>query len=423
MPEQTESNTAKTVRIDQAVILCGGLGTRLGDLTRRTPKALLPVADEPFLYYLVREIARQGVSDIVLLAAFESDQIMAFASELPSRLGIDLRLRVSVEPERAGTGGALFHAAALLHDHFYMLNGDSWFDIGLSRLGRLLADDDQAIGALALRLVVNADRYGVVECAEGRITRFGDKAVEADGAALINGGVYAFRRNIVDHLAPNCSLETDVFPQLAAAGRLSALSDNGFFLDIGIPSDFALAQTAIPSRTRRPAAFLDRDGVINVDHGHVGKVDQFAWVDGAPEAIALLNAAGYFVFVVTNQAGIGKGLYSETDYRALRRHIRDELVPYNAWIDDERHCPYHPDAIIEQYRQASDWRKPAPGMLLDLIECWPVNLMASWLIGDKPSDIAAAEAAGISGHLFSEGRLDDFVRNLVANRDPSESSS
>ena len=166
-------------------------------------------------------------------------------------------------------------------------------------------------------------------------------------------------------------------------------------------------------RERRPAVFLDRDGVLNVDHGYVARRENFQWIDGAQVAVKTLNGAGYYVFVVTNQSGIARGLYSEDEMHELHTYMNGELATAGARIDDLRYCPYHPGGEIERYRRASDWRKPGPGMILDLLEHWPVDTGRSVLIGDKERDMEAARAAGIRGLLFKRGNLEDFVRREV----------
>lgn len=222
----------------QAVILAGGRGTRLGALTETTPKPLLPVAGRPFLSHMVERLARQGFRDILLLTGYLAAQFETFRTEWQAR---GVRVTCRTEPEPAGTGGALRLAVSDLAPGFLLLNGDSLFDIDLVgfTLPALPAGID---GRLALRAVPAVDRYGVVTLDRGRVTGFREKGGVA-GAGLINAGVYYLRRDVAAMMPPGfCSLETDLFPRLAAAGRLEGRLQEGYFLDIGIPSDLARAQ-------------------------------------------------------------------------------------------------------------------------------------------------------------------------------------
>lgn len=399
----------------QAVVLCGGMGSRLGPLTRATPKPLLQIGERPFLCWVLGELVRHGVEEVVLLAGFEAQQVVDFAEVEAARLGIEIA--VEIEPRPAGTGGALWQARHRLDERFLMLNGDSLFDINLLGLWSAARSNDDAIATLALRQLPDAARFGVVECDGDRVLRFAARPT-SPGPCLVNGGVYVLSRRIINFLRPECSIEQDVFPVLAASGRVTGVPSDGFFIDIGVPDSFEEASETVPRHFRRPAVFLDRDGVINEDYGHVGTVDRFVWRPGVERAIRALNDAGVFVFVVTNQAGVARGYYGEADVAALHAHIRTELAKVGAHIDDFRYCPFHPEGTVADYATASSWRKPEPGMLVDLLAHWDIDREASLLIGDMPHDVEAARRAGIAGRLIGDDALDDVVSTWLSARRP-----
>jgi len=320
---------------------------------------------------------------------------------------------MSEEPMRAGTGGAVYHARDRLDQRFLLCNGDSLFDCNIARLLAAAATDAApVIGRMVLRRLEDASRYGVVALDGDRVSEFRERPA-AGTAGIINGGIYLFDRALVDELAPVCSLEADIMPRLAARGALRGIVGEGYFRDIGIPEDFSRSQEEIPRVLHRRALFLDRDGVINVDHGWVGSRDRFEWIPGAREAICAATDAGWHVFVVTNQSGVARGHYDEAAVAELHGWMCDEVRAAGGTIDDIRYCPYHVEAAVDQYRRASDWRKPEPGMLLDLIRAWELDPARCVLVGDQPSDIAAAQAAGITGRRFPGGNLLEFVAPLL----------
>jgi D-glycero-D-manno-heptose 1,7-bisphosphate phosphatase len=165
----------------------------------------------------------------------------------------------------------------------------------------------------------------------------------------------------------------------------------------------------------RPALFLDRDGVINVDRNYVYRVEDFEWVDGAAQAIKAFNDRGWWVFVVTNQSGIARGFYEEAEMEALHVWLGAELAKTGARIDRIYHCPFHEEGTIEKYRKDSYDRKPKPGMLIRAMTDFPVIKEQSFLIGDKQADLDAAKAAGVRGFLFSGGNLASFAEWALAD--------
>ena len=158
--------------------------------------------------------------------------------------------------------------------------------------------------------------------------------------------------------------------------------------------------SASGDQRRRPAVFFDRDGVLNRDIGYLFESHRLIWIDGAREAVKAVNDMGYYAFVVTNQSGVARGLYEEADVQKLHDWMAAELGKIGAHIDAFEYCPFHPDGTVERYRQVSHRRKPSPGMINDLLERFAVDVERSFLVGDQPTDLEAARAAGLKGHLF-----------------------
>jgi D-glycero-D-manno-heptose 1,7-bisphosphate phosphatase len=399
---------------NQCVIAIEDSGRPPGGGSKSAAKTLLDVGGTPFLETLIGEASRRGFDDVLLLADRECEDVCAFLSERRIEERLPCRVELLVAPTPLGTGGALAHVRGRLKDDFLLLSGDSWFDFNWLDLWAG-ARRDRAEAALALRSIASPGRHQTVDL-EGSFVRAIGSPETPVASSLANGGVSYLTRRIFDGFGAKCSLETELLPNLVSRRALRGYSYSGFFIDLGVPETLTTAGEVVPRRRRRPAVFLDRDGVLNVDRGYIHTSEQTEWIARAPEAVKLLNDAGYYVFVVTNQSGVARGLYGEREVIALHRWIAQQLAAFGASVDDWRYCPFHSEARVEAYRVSHPWRKPSPGMIVDLLDHWPVEREGSFLVGDKPSDVEAAEAAGMPGYLFKGGDLVNFLQSIPAAR-------
>jgi D,D-heptose 1,7-bisphosphate phosphatase len=398
--------------LKQAVILVGGLGTRMGERTRMVSKPLLEVAGRPFLDFILDELSRYPtIQEILLLAGHQAGQVV---DRYEGKRWRGATVSVVSEPAPLGTGGALKHAVSRLESRFLLLNGDSFFDFNMLDLAVETAGSSGTVH-VALKRDHSGDRYGRVLLEGDLIRTFLPAGSQPSGP--INSGVYCVDRDVTGLIEEvPCSLEQAIFPRLAEKAQLRATLYNGFFIDIGVPADFERAQSELPERVQRPAVFFDRDGVLNVDRGYVHKIGDFEWIPGARDAIKLCNDSGYLTFVVTNQAGVARGYYGIEQVEQLHDWMNRDLAELGAHVDEVQYCPCHEEGVVEQWRRPSDRRKPAPGMILDCLDGWPVRKESSFLVGDKPHDLEAAAAAGIPGHLFEGGNLASLIRPLLRSK-------
>lgn len=237
----------------EALILCGGLGRRLQSAVPELPKCLAPVGDRPFLEFVLLYLRAQGIRSVTLCVGHRSQQVAEYF-ESGSRW--EMTLTYSHEQQPLGTAGALKNAKPSIHNSpFLVLNGDSILEVNLAEMIRF-HESRRALGTIALAHVPSAGRYGSVRVDHaGNITGFLEKAAAAAGGGAnahpqINAGMYVFRRDIFDEIPsppPPVSLETDVFPRFVSRGLFGFPSD-GYFVDIGVPDDYARAQRELPRR-------------------------------------------------------------------------------------------------------------------------------------------------------------------------------
>ena len=365
----------------EAVILAGGRGTRLEALTRHAPKPLLEVCGHPFLVHLVRDIRRHGIDRIIFSVGYLAECIMDHFGD-GSRFGA--RFVYSREDTPLDTGGAARMAAERTTGPFLVFNADSLFLINYLDLGLGLREGTDC--ALALRRVPDATRFGTVTLSEeGRIERFLEK--QGAGPGLINAGVYALRQQALrDCPQGPSSLERDLFPRLAAQGRLAGREYDGYFIDIGLPCSLEAARANLDPQRRRGAVFLHQELLLLP--GAPEEPPRFR--PGAAQGIKYANDSGALVVMV----GDGRLAGPETPPSPAAL-LRQGLAPAGAHIDAVLADPlFHSGRPVD---------KPGGGVRQAALEAFLRTAAPELGLASERSVLAAPDRNLVAG--FAEGPL------------------
>ncbi|MDQ3015144.1 MAG: HAD-IIIA family hydrolase [Bacteroidota bacterium] len=417
--------------IKEAIILAGGLGTRLKDEVPDLPKCMAPVAGHPFLTYVIRHLLSEGIEHFIFSLGYRHEVIEEYLqSQYPY-----LNYSVSIETQPLGTGGAILLAMSHTSTrNILVVNGDTLFKIDVDELSDKHMQS-QAACTIALKPMTSFDRYGVVEIdSHYRALSFQEKSFRESGN--INGGVYVLNKvEFLHHEFPSIfSFEKNYLESLVSSVVITGVIQETYFIDIGIPADFQKAQVEL--KYQKPdlnaidetwTLFLDRDGVINhnIDDSYVMHRDQFQFLPGVQKAIHDLSDVFGKIIIVTNQRGIGKGLMDDQALGDIHQYMIDELEKAGGYIDALYYCPIVDDKHFE--------RKPNPGMTLDAAHMYPeIDLSKSIMVGDKMSDmelgrnigaftvlIPSSQSVGVGDHVDVDLRyssLSEFAGVVSSTR-------
>ena len=231
----------------------------------------------------------------------------------------------------------------------------------------------------------------------------------------MNGGVYFFKKKLFSYIKKNnFSLENDLLPKLIKKKLINGISFNNFFIDIGSEYYFNSAKKLLLQHYKKPAIFLDRDGVINQDYGYVYKIKNFVFRPGVLRGLKYLIKKNYYIFVITNQAGIAKKKFTENDFFNLHKKIKENLEKLNIFFNAVQYSPFHPMAKIKKYKKNSETRKPGNKMITNVQLCWDINNKKSFMIGDKKSDEMAAKKSKLK-FFYAEPNFYKQVKSIISN--------
>jgi len=373
--------------IDQAVILCGGLGKRISMITKKTPKPLIRVNGKPVVEHLIKNFSRFGIKEILLLCGYKSQ---IFKNRYHKKIFYGVKIKCIIEKKPLGTSGALYNSKNYLNDNFILCNGDTFFDINITDLIYNFFKKKKN-SFIALKKIKNNLRYDCFNIDKKNKLNF----CQNKKSLYINSGICVFKKEIIKYLVKKGSLEKEVFPKLVNNNQLYGKIYSNDFIDMGIYRDLKRLPKFLDKIQYKPALFLDRDGVINKDTGYLYKIKDLVWRSNIIRFIKKYNDLNFYIFVITNQSGIGRGYYTEQHLKKLHDWLNFQIRKNGGNIDEFFFAPYFVKSKIKKYRKNKKLRKPNIGMINQAIYNWKIDIKKSLLIGDSIADKQTAINAGI----------------------------
>lgn len=411
----------------KVVIIAGGQGTRIASVNSEIPKAMIPICGKPIIEYEVELAKRYGYTDFLFIIGYLGDQIETYFGD-GLRWGVHIEYFHETKP--LGTAGALGLLRDLLTEDFFVFYGDTVLDIDMRRMMQFHRSKraDATVFLHPNDHPYDSDLVDVDH--EGRVRSFYNKP-HPDGFVahnIVNAALFIFSPAVLAYIEPGvkCHIEKHVLPRCLEAGKsIYGYITAEYIKDMGTPERYySVCQDVengkvarLNSCNKRPAIFLDRDGVINKEVNLLNREEQMELIPGSAEAIRFINKSDYLAIVVTNQPVIARNLCSFEELDRIHMRMETLLGQEHAYINALYFCPHHPDSGFPEERREfkikCDCRKPAPGMILRAAEEWNIDLANSYMIGDSDRDIQAGNNAGVKRAILIKTNTDNALLDAV----------
>jgi len=406
-----------------ALILAGGFGTRMSRDFPGVPKPLIPVCDVPILEYLLYECKANGIINILISVYYEKEKIIAYIGD-GSRF--DLNIDYIIEEEPIGTGGALFLAKDYLQENFFVLYADVYTKIDFNQIFQfhlrnsadvtcVVHPNDHPSDSDLVEVNQFDDIIKILPKNTVRPKFFKNCAVAA---------LYCFSKKIfeVEVNKLKFDIASDLLPKFVLADLVvKAYHTVEYIKDMGSPNRLSTVESAVRSgipearsnKGERSAVILDRDGTINIDRGYVSRTELLDLVDGAGNAIRAINCSKHLALCATNQPVVARGEVTPDGLTEIHKKLDTQLGQYGAFLDDLIYCPHHPesgfDGEVKDLKIACNCRKPKSGMIDMYVEKYGLDRRKSIMVGDRFSDIKAADAGCVNSILLLSGSLNKQI--------------
>lgn len=390
----------KNITIKQAVILAGGLGTRLKPFTDNNPKPMIPINGKPFLEYLINLLKENGIEDIVLLLGYLPDKIIDYFGDGKT---YGVKIKYSVCDVSFDTGKRIAKAQDLIDDNFLLMYCDNYFPFKLSKLMKFHNSHDASV---TVTIYNNKDRFtksNMKVDESGYVTLY-DKKIPDEELSGVDVGFFIVNKSVFKMFPDeNFSFQKVVLSELIRQRKLAGFLVDHRYCSIGDTKRIPLTEAYLKNRK---IIFLDRDGVINKKApkaDYIKKWEEFKFLPGAVEAMKLLAKNNYEMYIISNQAGIARGMMTIGDLEDIHKNMLSELEKKGIKIQDIFYCPHGWD-------EGCDCRKPKPGMFYQASNKYNIDLSKTVFIGDDERDMEAGNKAGVKTYLVDD--INTFLKTV-----------
>ena len=406
-------------KIDVAVIMAGGKGSRLRSITNdEIPKPMVPVDGKPLLEYQVEALKEYGIKKIVMIVGHLGEKIMDHFKD-GKDFGVDIDYIVEKEP--LGTAGAFYYLKDKTDaKDFLLIFGDVFFDIDFDRM-----EDFHFKNAALTTLLAHPNGHpydsDLIQTDDnGKVIGFDSKNNVRDYwyDNMVNAGMYIINRELLELVGEPVKIdfEKDILAnQVKNGANIYAYHSPEYVKDVGTVDRINATAEELKNgliasknlKNRQRAIFLDRDGTMNVSKGFISNADDLELIPGTIEAIKAINKSGALAIVITNQPVIARGECSFEELHNIHNKLKTLLGEKGAFVDDIFYCPHHPDKGFEgevpELKFDCECRKPKTGMIDEAVKKYNIDLSKSYMVGDSTMDLELARNAGVKSVLVDTG--------------------
>ena len=395
---------SKLNKID-LIILAGGRGSRISKLTKKKPKPLIKFKNKHFISYLINHYSKYPFQKIFILAGYKGRQIF---KKFNKKISNGIEIECIVEKTELGTGGALSQLGKKTSNNLIIMNGDSFIKSDLSNFFINTKQKDSNYIFLTKSKIYKSNKT----LSNLNINR---KSFINFNGNLMNTGIYYLKNSILKKIPKRkISLENSIIYDLIKKEKIKGKISQSKFIDIGTYKNLYFGKKNFHKQFEQPAAFLDRDGVINYDYGHVHNMRNFHLRLNVIKGLKYLNKKNYNIFIVTNQSGIARGMFTENEYLSFYKSIKEYFFSKGCFVNDMQYCPFLKGALIKKYNKSSKLRKPGNLMILNLMNKWIIDKKKSFMIGDHKKDQFAAKKSKLYFE-YAKNNFNSQIQKIIKN--------